>query len=75
MIKEKPQEGFANVPPPVAPAPTKRLPAWVYEVGGALAVGWGFYIATGDWKQGVGAGLATMFGGIVHRGGGYMEGR
>ena len=53
----------------------RRLPGWVYEIGAAVAVGWTVYLTTQDWKQGVGAGLVTMFGGAAARGGRYLEER
>lgn len=38
------------------------LPAVVYELAVVAAGGWAVYMGTGDWKQGVGAGLAWLAG-------------
>lgn len=58
-----------TMPAVVAAAKRKKtLPPIVYEIGVAITVGWLAYIGTGDWKQGVGAALVSMFGGSVRRG-------
>lgn len=57
--------------PQVHPAVKKRRP-WppvLYEIGAAFTAGWLVFIGTNDWKQGVGAGLLSMFGGGVRRAG------
>ena len=45
------------------------LPPLAVELGLAVTAGWSKYAATNDWKQGVSAMLAMLFGGLVHRGG------
>lgn len=55
--------------------PPKPLPPIVYEIGAALTVGWLVWVGTGDWKQGVGAALVSMFGGGAHRAGRWYADR
>jgi len=55
--------------------PKSAMPVLMAEIGAALTVGWTLYFTTGDWKQGVGAGLFTLFGGFVHRGGAWYTNR
>lgn len=45
------------------------LPPLAVELGLAVTAGWTMYVAMNDWKQGVSAMLAMLFGGLVHRGG------
>ena len=70
-----PEENHPHPQAHAAAKKRKRMPAWVYEVGLAVSMGWTIYLTTQDWKQGVGAGLIALFGGAVHRGGDYLEKR
>ena len=44
------------------------LPPLAIEIGIAVTAGWTMYATTGDWKTGISVTLATLFGGLLHRG-------
>ena len=73
MPDKEPEHPKAHLTLPAAAVSAKKikktLAPIVYELGAAFTVGWLAYIGTGDWKQGVGAALVSMFGGGVRRAG------
>ena len=51
------------------------MPALAAEIIAAATVGFGFFMGSNDWKQGVFAFLCTLAGGGIHRGGVWMTNR
>ena len=78
-MSETSETGKPEVDHPQAhPAVKKQrsaMPALAAEIVAAITTGWFTYMGTGDWKMGVGAALAMLSGGLVHRGGVWYTAR
>jgi hypothetical protein len=65
----------ASLPAMAAKRKQRAKYAIFYEMGAACTAGWCVFMATGDWKQGVGGALLTMFGGGLNRAGKWYADR